>query len=83
MKKAKNAIPPKSVTTLGEMILEILQSDSGWKTRNEIAEGLNRKRLIPYDLAQLEYLASIGRIEVREATRGIVGKRLEYRIRQG
>lgn len=76
--------PPDHLTGLGEIILNILREVApAWLTRSQIAAKLERNRLIPYDLAQLEYLISSGLIEVREAKRGFAGKRFEYRAKDG
>src|SRR5258707_15469523 len=62
-------------------ILEIIQSSPDWMTRQDIADALNRRQLSPYDKTQLERLLIKGLIEIRQATRGAVGKRFEYRAK--
>lgn len=71
---------PDRITPLGNLLRGVLQAEAGkWLTRNQIAEKLGRSRLTPYDIATLEYLANQGLIEARQATRGVIGKRWEYR----
>lgn len=73
---------PDHITPLGSHLLGILQKHTGdWLTRGAIADYLGRSRLTPYDIATLEFLANAGLIEAKEATRGVVGKRWEYRVK--
>lgn len=67
---------------LERKVLEVLQeSGDEWVTREQVSQLVGRPAKIhPSDIAALDRLVSMGLIEAREAPRGAVGVRWEYRI---
>lgn len=74
--------PPTDLTEAGRALLKVIQDAApDWITRQQIGDALGRRRITPYDLAQLEYLLKAGLIEAREAQRGAFSKRWEYKAK--
>jgi hypothetical protein len=57
----------KDDRSLSKRFLDVLNSDSRWWTRTEIATAINRpkSKLVPYDLDVLQELVDKGEIEQR------------------
>lgn len=72
------------LTALAARLLEVIQAADGWMSRAQIAIAIGRKRntLTVYDAHHLDTLVNRGLIEKREAIRGAVMKRWEYRSKQ-
>jgi hypothetical protein len=60
---------------------EIHNADGKWLSRADVSKLLGRNRVYPTDVAVLEKLTLLGLIDAREASRGGVGTRWEYRIK--
>jgi predicted transcriptional regulator len=74
---------PDELTPAGASLLELLRrSPDQWHTRQQIADKLGRRRITPYDLAQLDYLIEAGLIEAHEGQRGAHGTRWEYKAKE-
>lgn len=74
--------PPAHITPHGEALLSILRrAGDQWLTRTQIAQSAGRSRLTPYDISTLDFLAIAGEIEVRQAKRGLVATRFEYKAK--
>ena len=68
---------------LEQRILEVIQGQGGeWVTREQVTRLLGRPAKIqPGDIAALDRLTALGLLEAREATRGVAGRRWEYRVK--
>jgi len=66
---------------LEKLILEAIQAANGqWVTRIDITRAIGRPNGIqPNDLKALDQLAELGFIEARQAKRGLVGVKWEYK----
>ncbi|MBZ0302017.1 MAG: hypothetical protein K8J31_19870 [Anaerolineae bacterium] len=67
---------------LEQRICEVIQAENGkWLTRGQIAHLIGRPGQIhPNDIAALDRLIALDLIEAKQAIRGVVGTRWEYRI---
>lgn len=74
---AKSELKP-----LEQRIFEVIQVENGkWLTRERVARLIGRPGQIhPNDIAALEKLTELGLVEAKQAVRGVVGTRWEYRI---
>lgn len=68
-------------TATAQQLLRVLRENAGqWLSRTEIAAAVDKKRLNPNDLRQLDWMAEAGIIEMRKTPiEGPISFQWEYR----